>query len=77
MFSIIGLILGIVGTIVMAQGLLLDDETIDRLSGTYFGANPHLKKKLKRDRRDTAIGLILLWTGFVLQFIDELFPFLT
>jgi hypothetical protein len=71
-FSIIGLILGIIGTGIMAKGLLLNDETIDRISGTYVGENPHFKEKLREDRRDAKIGLILLGMGFGIQFISEI-----
>jgi hypothetical protein len=56
----------------MAKGLLMDDKTIDTVSGTYSSKNPHLKKKLKEDRRDAKIGLVLLSFGFILQFIDEM-----
>jgi len=77
MFSIVGLILGIIGTIIMSKGLLLKDDIIDRLSGTYWDENPHLKKKLKEDRREAMIGLTLLWAGFVLQLVDEIILFIT
>lgn len=72
MFSIVALMLGIVGTVIMAKGLLMDDETISRVSGTYYGKNPHFKKKLREDRRDAKIGLFLLFLSFVFQFIDEI-----
>ena len=61
-----------IGTAIMASGLLMDDETIDRLSGTYWNKNPHLEKKLKKDRRDAKTGLIFLGVGFFFQFLGLL-----
>ena len=72
MLSIIGTILSMIGTAIMTSSLLMGDETIDRLSGTYVGENPHLKKKLKKDRRDAKSGLIFLGAGFFFQFLGLL-----
>lgn len=77
MFSIIGLILEIIGTAIMVKGLLMDDETIDRISGTYWDENRYLKQKLKDDRKEAIAGLIIICAGFVLQLLNEGITFIT
>ena len=47
--------------------IVLPAQSIAKLSGTYWGYNPHLVKSLSRQTIDTKAGAILLIFAFTLQ----------
>jgi hypothetical protein len=55
----------------MAEGLLLDEETIDRIAETDLEANLDMAEKLREDLKTAIIGLFLLGSGFALQLLNE------
>lgn len=62
-----GLFLTAVVALVSAKGVLITNETADRLSGTYWDQNLELKKNLISQSRWAAWGLGVISVGTVFQ----------
>lgn len=65
-----GIILNFLGTLALAEGLVLSNAQINQLSGTYFDYNPFMVSNLVANRNWALFGFTLIAVGFVLQFID-------
>ena len=69
---ITGLILSIIGTVFLSKGLILTDQRVNQLSGTYLGQNKFLKEDLTSNRNWAIIGFIFLGAGFALQILGTI-----
>lgn len=67
---LISLILGFLGSIFLAKGILkLNTSSIIRISTTYWGRNPHHMDNLVTQKTDFIIGILLILLSFILQII--------
>ena len=74
--NVFGLFLNIVGTIFLSFGLIINKEKALQLGMAKYGSSiksenlklPKVKELLKQSR-STAIGLSLIFVGFILQLI--------
>lgn len=64
-----GLFLTAVGALVSAKGVLITNETADRLSETHWDQNLELKKNLISQSRWAAWGLRVIFLGTFFQMV--------
>ena len=67
--SIAGLILTALGASASAFGVIIKTAMADKLSGTNWGQNLHLKRALIKQSRWAAGGLLLIALGTILQIV--------
>lgn len=65
----IGLLLNLLGSIVLALGMIRSKERIEKESGTYWDGNPYAKQYFYTDRKLGLLGISLLGIGFLLQLV--------
>ena len=65
----LGLIFNLIGTWYLSKGLLLKDNDIQAVSGTFFGNNPLQCQQLKENRKEAKKGFVFLGIGFIFQLI--------
>ena len=70
--SFFSLIFTTASAIVFALPLIRSDKEIENISGTYFDANPHMKRALILDRRTAFLGLLLLSLGVLFQIVSNI-----
>ena len=68
-----GIILGFIGSIILAFALVKSKDTIEEMIKTYPGHNPTLRKDLLKGRKVGLWGIGFLINGFLLQFIGYFF----
>jgi hypothetical protein len=64
-----GIVWDIFGAVALAKGLIVDDDTLRRRSGTYFDLSPPAVRGLCEQRNDARFGLWQLGVGFSLQLL--------
>lgn len=69
--GISGLGLNLVGTLLLARGLLRTNKQIEELARAYSGKNPYQVKAMKKDRTFAAMGLGVLALGFATQLLSK------
>lgn len=72
LLAAVGIAWDISGGIALSVGLLLNDDTLRRRSGSYWGSSPPAIRGLVEQRLDARFGLLQLLTGFVIQLFAEL-----
>jgi len=66
--STISLVLISASSIIFLLPLVLrNDEEIEKMCGTFFVGNPHMKKSLMQDRENAKLGIFLLSVGALFQ----------
>lgn len=65
-----GIAWDISGGIALAKGLILDDDTLRRRSGSYWGSSPPAIRGLVEQRIDAKFGISQLFVGFILQLVS-------
>lgn len=69
--DLIGIILVLIGSIILAIALLKSKNTIDKISQVWmFSYNPYFHEELLKDRRLGLWGISFLISGFTLQLVD-------
>ena len=61
-----GIAWDISGGIALSKGLIMDDETLRRRAGSYWGSSPPAIRGLCEQRIDARFGLAQLLLGFFL-----------
>lgn len=69
MLAAAGIAWDISGAVALARGLILDDDTLRRRAGSYWGSSPPAIRGLCEQRLDAKFGLLQLLLGFSLQFL--------
>jgi hypothetical protein len=70
--NVVGLISNLVGSGVIAAGVIASRSAIDRVTASLYGvANPAAQADRRRQSNFAIAGLILLCVGFLLQLIGS------
>jgi hypothetical protein len=75
LIQIISACLGIIGSLFFAIGIMRQNaETMAKLSGTYWGANPHMVSALAEQKADYLFGGGIIVMAFTSQLLSYLIP---
>jgi hypothetical protein len=69
---LIGSVLNLIGTVLLARGAILSNKEIQQLSTQHFGGRPDIKDILIKNKKLAIIGIIANALGFLFQIIGAL-----
>lgn len=70
--AIAGMGIALIGSAIAAFGAFLGRSEIEKVGGTYWGENPHLKRALQRQANCTLGGFSMVALGSILQIFSTL-----